>query len=99
MTTPSITWNAKQQRWFAKYHHKQYTVSPKILGTAPTKEASVRAANDWWRDKRKELGALATETGKPTPDPGFCARPHNRGRAASDPNVVRLTAAMALLRM
>jgi hypothetical protein len=62
-----MTWNAKQQRWFTKYRKKQYTVSPKVLGAAPTKEGSVQAANDWWKTKRAEIDKAAEAAPAPLP--------------------------------
>lgn len=50
-------WNKKQKRWFIKFDRKQYTISPKQLGTPPTKEASEAKANDWWTQKRAEIEA------------------------------------------
>ena len=68
MTTPLMTWNIKQARWFIKYRKKQYTIGPTKLGTAPTKEASVRAANEWWKNKREKLDELAAaQATKPDP--------------------------------
>jgi hypothetical protein len=52
-----MTWNAKQKRWFKKHKKKQFAISCKELGTAPTKEASRRAANQWWENKLTELQA------------------------------------------
>lgn len=60
MVTPLMTWNVKQARWFIKYRKKQYTVSPGALKTAPTKEASAKAANDWWEAKKQELDKQVT---------------------------------------
>lgn len=50
-----MTWNSKQSRWFKKYKGRQYTVSPKALGTPPTKNASIQQANAWWQAKQAEL--------------------------------------------
>ncbi len=54
-----MTWNPKQKRWFKKYLHKQYVVSCKELGTAPTKEASREAANDWWEQRLVKLSGAS----------------------------------------
>jgi hypothetical protein len=63
-----ITWNVKQHRWFKKYRGKQFAVSPKELGTEATKEASYRAANDWWRSKKAELDAQPASPREPADD-------------------------------
>jgi integrase len=39
---------------------KRFWVSCRQLGTADTKEASIHAANEWWRKKEAELEAPAT---------------------------------------
>src|SRR5947209_7714635 len=52
-----MTWQEVDKRWHKKYHGKKYAVSPRQLGTLPTKAASYQAANDWWTEKVKELEA------------------------------------------
>jgi len=64
-----MTWNAKQRRWFKKYKKKQVAISCKELGTAPTKEASRAAANQWWENKLKELQANPIIRAKPSTRP------------------------------
>jgi hypothetical protein len=48
-------WNKRQRRWAKKYKGKVWFVSPRQLGTEPTKEASRQAANDWWEKKQAEV--------------------------------------------
>lgn len=48
-------WSKSQKRWFKKYRGKMYAVSPRTLGTEPTKEASRLAANRWWEKKQAEI--------------------------------------------
>jgi integrase len=43
------------------YHGTRVYVSCRELGTEPTKEASWKAANEWWRQKRLELQASKPE--------------------------------------
>ena len=50
-------WNTRQRRWFKKYKGKVFAVSPKQLGTEPTKAASRKAANDWWEKKQAQIDA------------------------------------------
>ena len=51
----SMTWDAKYRRWQKMYRGVFYKVSCRQLGAPETKEASYRAANDWWRVKLSEL--------------------------------------------
>ncbi len=48
-------WVSSQKRWLKEYRGKTYSRSAKQLGTAPTKEASRKAANDWWDKKQQEI--------------------------------------------
>jgi integrase len=50
-----MSWIPKQQRWMKMHRGRRYAVSCRQLGTAPTKEASWRAANAWWTKKLAEL--------------------------------------------
>jgi hypothetical protein len=50
-----MTWQARHRRWIKKHRGKQYVVSCRQLRTAPTKEASLQAANDWWTRRKVEL--------------------------------------------
>ncbi len=50
-----MSWIPKEKRWQKKYRGKRYAVSPRQLKTAPTKEASRQAANDWWDRKQREI--------------------------------------------
>jgi len=50
-----MTWEASQQRWRKMFKGHIYTVACATLGTPPTKEASVVAANRWWQDKHAGL--------------------------------------------
>lgn len=43
-----MTWVPASRRWRKKYKDKWYAVSCRQLGTDETKEASWRAANEWW---------------------------------------------------
>jgi integrase len=57
----SMTWNAKQRRWFKKYGNKVYCVSAKQLyeqfDCPATMRGSRSAANEWWKNKRLEVDA------------------------------------------
>jgi integrase len=57
----TMTWQASACRWFKKFKGKMYAVSCRQLGAAESKEASWKAANDWWAKKQKQL-----ETAPPT---------------------------------
>ncbi len=50
-----MTWQASTRRWFKKYHGRIYAVSCRQLGTEPSKDASLAAANAWWEAKQKEI--------------------------------------------
>jgi integrase len=50
-----MTWVASGRRWTKKYRGKWYAVSCRKLGTPPTKEASWRAANDWWIQQQRSV--------------------------------------------
>ncbi len=50
-----MTWNASDKRWHKGYRGRRYAVSPRQLKTAPNKEASRQAANQWWEQKQKEI--------------------------------------------
>jgi len=50
-----MTWQASTRRWFKKHRGKMYAVSCRQLGTSPSKDASLAAANDWWEAKLKEI--------------------------------------------
>lgn len=49
-----MTWLPKTKRWKKRHRGRDYFVSCRQLETAPTKEASWRAANQWWLDQAKE---------------------------------------------
>ena len=51
----SMYWVGSQHRWLKEYRGKSYSVSCKQLGSLPTKEASRKAANDWWDKKQIEV--------------------------------------------
>jgi integrase len=56
MPVPELmTWVPAQRRWTKMYRGRRYYVSARQLGTDETKEASLAAANQWWRDKQAEL--------------------------------------------
>jgi integrase len=50
-----MTWVPAGRRWMKKHNGKWYAISCRKLGVPPTKEASWRAANDWWEAKLKEI--------------------------------------------
>ncbi len=51
-----MSWVAAQKRWTKMYMGRRYYVSARQLGIKPeTKEASLQAANEWWRNKQLEL--------------------------------------------
>ena len=47
-----MTWVAVSRRWRKLYKGKWYSISCKQLGCAETKDASWKAANDWWEKER-----------------------------------------------
>jgi hypothetical protein len=53
--TELMSWIPKERRWVKRYRRVHYAVSPRQLKTAPTKEASREAANQWWTKKRAEI--------------------------------------------
>jgi hypothetical protein len=64
MVKPLMSWVSSQKRWTKWYKGVTYSVSCKQLTTPPTKEGSVKAANDWWTAKQDELD-------KPPKPPGY----------------------------
>ena len=50
-----MSWEPKPRRWKKIYKGKAYTISCTQLGVDETKEASYKAANEWWTKKRVEL--------------------------------------------
>src|SRR5579862_5917863 len=50
-----MTWVASGRRWTKKYRGKWYAVSCRKLGTPATKDASWRAANDWWTNQQQSI--------------------------------------------
>jgi integrase len=55
-----MTWYASSRRWRKCVKGKWYSVSCKQLGVPETKEASWKAANEWW-DREQALLDLPTE--------------------------------------
>lgn len=55
--TPKMTWDGKTSTWFGKYRKARFSRSCRQLGTAPTKEASISAANAWFDQKTQEIDA------------------------------------------
>ncbi len=57
MPSPELmTWIPERRQWTKRYMGRRYYVSCRQLGIKPeTKEASLHAANQWWRDKQAEL--------------------------------------------
>jgi hypothetical protein len=50
-----MTWVRSMKRWSKMYRGVRYLISCRQLGTAETEEASVAAANEWWRAKKAEV--------------------------------------------
>src|ERR1700737_4030637 len=48
-----MTWVAGSRRWRKLYKGKWYSISCKQLGTDETKEASWKAANEWWEEQQR----------------------------------------------
>ena len=63
MTKSLMSWVSSQRRWTKWYKGATYSVSCKQLGTPPSKEASVKAANEWWEAKRTLLDDSAVPSG------------------------------------
>ena len=56
MATPELmTWDSKSRRWTKQYMGRRYWISCRQLRAASTKEGSIHAANQWWRNKQAEL--------------------------------------------
>jgi len=55
MVKPLMSWVENEKRWQKWYCGKNYAVSCRRLGVSPTKMGSVKAANEWWRQKQAEL--------------------------------------------
>ncbi len=67
-TRELMTWVPEQRRWTKRYAGRRYYVSARQLGCRETKEESLQAANQWWRDKQPELDyALRVKTRAPLP--------------------------------
>lgn len=61
-----MTWEPTPRRWRKMWGGRYYTVSCKQLGVKPeTKDASYRAANEWWSAKREELEGRSPRVGLP----------------------------------
>ena len=56
----NMTWVHTRKGWMKKYRNKMFTVSCRQLGCEPTKEASWRAAREWWEKKQAEIDAEPT---------------------------------------
>jgi hypothetical protein len=54
-----MTWIPEQRRWTKRYRGRRYYVSARQLGCKETKEDSIQAANQWWRDKQADLDIAA----------------------------------------
>lgn len=55
-TTSLMVWIPSQKRWTKRYAGRRYYVSCRQLGIKPeTKEASILAANQWWRDRQADI--------------------------------------------
>jgi hypothetical protein len=55
-----MTW-VPGRRWTKKFDGKWYAISCRKLGVPATKDASWRAANDWWENQQRSI-----ETAPPT---------------------------------
>ena len=53
-----MTWDFDNRRWRKLHRGRRYVVSCRQLGVPETKEASFRAANEWWERKLAEVEAL-----------------------------------------
>ncbi len=74
MPVPELmTWIASQKRWVKMYCGRRYYISCRQLGVKPeTKEASIQAANQWWRDKQSSIDLaekLSRQQSARTPQP------------------------------
>jgi hypothetical protein len=56
----SMTWVQSRKGWMKKYRDRMFSVSCRQLGCEPTKEASWRAAREWWNKKQVEIDAEPT---------------------------------------
>src|SRR5579884_3377101 len=97
MPVPELmTWIPVQRRWTKMYCGRRYYVSARQLGTLETKEASLAAANQWWRDKQSELDyAYRASARKPAPMEDLAAA--NMGVSPDLFGNVRLMLEQALL--
>jgi len=59
-----MSWIGSQARWMKMHRRERYAVSCRQLGTERTKEASTKAANEWWTAKLAEI-----ESRPPEPHP------------------------------
>jgi integrase len=50
-----MTWISGQKRWTKMYRGQRFYISARQLGCPETKEGSLLAANEWWRNKQAEL--------------------------------------------
>jgi integrase len=50
-----MTWVPGARRWTKKHNGKWYAISCRKLGVPETKEASWRAANDWWENQQRTI--------------------------------------------
>src|SRR5579863_10477426 len=50
-----MTWVPSARRWTKKHNGKWYAISCRKLGVPETKEASWRAANDWWENQQQTI--------------------------------------------
>ncbi len=50
-----MNWVASRGQWRRFYRGQTYYVSPRQLGCEPTQQASVVAANEWWKKKKAEI--------------------------------------------
>lgn len=59
-----MSWSIKQKRWYKRYRGRLYWIGPKTLKCEATKEASRKAANDWWAKKQTEIDEKLGEAKK-----------------------------------
>jgi hypothetical protein len=60
-----MTWVPSARRWTKKYRGKWYPVSCRKLDVPDTKDASRRAANDWWENQQRTIDNAPPSGGRP----------------------------------
>ena len=62
---PAMTWVPSRKGWMKKYLGQMFSVSCRQLNYEATKEASIRAAKEWWEAKEQELNTKGREHPEP----------------------------------